>query len=107
RAQIADIQQQGIASEELARAKAQLIAAQIYKLDSVFGQAMEIGQLEAIGIPHTQNQRIIDKLQAVSADEVQAAARKYLQDEQLTVAELDPQALPASGRPRPTLPSRH
>ncbi len=107
RAQIADIQQQGIASEELARAKAQLIASQIYKLDSVFGQAMEIGQLEAIGIPHTQNQRIIDKLQAVSADEVQAAARKYLQDEQLTVAELDPQALPASGRPRPSLPTRH
>ncbi|HQO28068.1 MAG TPA: pitrilysin family protein [Accumulibacter sp.] len=107
RAQIADIQQQGIASEELARAKAQLIASQIYKLDSVFGQAMEIGQIEAIGIPHTQNQRIIDKLQAVSADEVQAAARKYLQDEQLTVAELDPQALPASGRPRPSLPTRH
>ncbi len=107
RAQIADIQQQGIAGEELTRAKAQLIASQIYKLDSVFGQAMEIGQLEAIGIPHTQNQRIIDKLQAVSADEVQAAARKYLQDEQLTVAELDPQALPASGRPRPSLPTRH
>lgn len=107
RAQIAGIQQQGIASEELARAKAQLIASQIYKLDSVFGQAMEIGQLEAIGIPHAQNRRIIDKLQAVSADEVQAVARKYLQDEQLTVAELDPQALPANGRPRPTLPTRH
>ena len=107
RAQIAEIQQQGVAREELERAKAQLIAAQIYKLDSIFAQAMEIGQLEAIGIPHAQNRRIIEKLQAVTAEEVQAVARKYFRDEQLTIAELDPQPLPAGGRPRPGVATRH
>jgi zinc protease len=49
RAEIAAVQEQGVRPDELARAKAQLIAGQIYKLDSMFAQAMEIGQMEAAG----------------------------------------------------------
>ncbi len=105
RAEIADVQQKGIADDELARAKTQVVAGQIYKLDSMFAQAMEIGQLESVGISHAQNRRIIEKLQAVSAEQVQAVARKYFRDEQLTVAELDPQALPKT--PRPATALRH
>lgn len=105
RAEIAEIQQKGIADDELARARTQVVAGQIYKLDSMFAQAMEIGQLESVGISHAKNRRIIEKLQAVSAEQVQAVARKYFRDEQLTVAELDPQAL--SKNPRPTTAIRH
>jgi zinc protease len=47
----------GRGADELARAKAQLIAGQIYKLDSMFAQAMEIGQLESVGIPYTMKRR--------------------------------------------------
>ena len=75
-------------------AKAQLIASQVYKLDSMFAQAMEIGQLESAGISYTMNRRMIEKLQAVTAEQVQAVARKYFREELLTVAELDPQPLP-------------
>ncbi len=107
RAEIAAVQAQGVAPDELARAKAQLIAGQIYKLDSMFAQAMEIGQLESAGIPHTRNRRMIDRLQAVTAEQIQAVARKYFGDEQLTVAELDPQPLPPAPRPRSPLASRH
>jgi zinc protease len=107
RAEIAAVQEQGVAPDELARAKAQLIAGQIYKLDSMFAQAMEIGQLESAGIPHTRNRRMIDRLQAVTAEQIQAVARKYFGDEQLTVAELDPQPLPPAPRPRSPLASRH
>jgi len=39
RAEIADVQQKGIADDELARAKTQVVAGQIYKLDSMFAQA--------------------------------------------------------------------
>lgn len=99
------VQQHGVAAEELARAKAQLIAAQIYKLDSMFAQAMEIGQLESAGIPHAKSRRLIEKLQEVTAEQIQAVAAKYFRDEQLTVAELDPQALPQAARPRS--PSAH
>ena len=106
RAELAQIQKDGVSAEELTRAKAQLVARQIYKLDSMFGQAMEIGQLESAGIPHRLKQRMIEKLQAVSAAQVQAVAQKYLRDDILTVAELDPQPLPQTQRPRAAAP-RH
>ena len=96
RAEIARIAEDGVAPDELARARAQLVAGQVYKLDSMFAQAMEIGQLEAVGIPHRQGRRIIEKFQAVTAEAVQAVARKYFVDERLTVAELDP--LPSAQR---------
>jgi zinc protease len=106
RAEIARIVESGVSEEELARARAQLIASQVYKLDSMFAQAMEIGQLEAVGIPHAAGKRMIEKLQAVTAASVQAVAARYLVDERLTVAELDPQPLPKAP-PRPAVPSRH
>ena len=90
RAEIARIAEDGVAPDELARARAQLVAGQVYKLDSMFAQAMEIGQLEAVGIANGHGKRIIEKFQAVTAEAVQAVARKYFVDERLTVAELDP-----------------
>ena len=106
RAELARIQQDGVADDELARAKAQLVAGQIYKLDSMFAQAMEIGQMEAVGFSHKLDRRMIEKLQAVTAEQVQAVARKYFRDDQLTVAELDPQPLPQAPRQRSAVP-RH
>ena len=76
RAEIARVATSGVSAEELARAKAQLIAGQVYKLDSMFAQAMEIGQLESVGIPYTADKRMIEKLQAVTAAQVQAVAEK-------------------------------
>ena len=106
RAEIARVVKDGVSEEELARAKAQLVAGQVYKLDSMFAQAMEIGQLEAVGIPYTADRRMVEKLQAVTAAQVQAVAARYLADDQLTVAELDPQPLPGAPR-RPAGTSRH
>ena len=98
RAEIARIVAEGVAPEELARARAQLVANQIYKLDSMFAQAMEIGQLEMADIPYAAEKRIIQKLQAVTAEAVRDVARRYFVDDRLTVAELDPQPLPDSPR---------
>jgi zinc protease len=106
RSEIERVAKEGVAPEELARAKAQLIAGQTYKLDSMFAQAMEIGQLEAVGIPYQKSNRMIEKLQAVTADQVRNMARKYFQDDQLTVGELDPQPLPKSPR-APAVQLRH
>ena len=96
RAELARVEKEGVTAEELARAKAQLVASQTYKLDSMFAQAMEIGQLESAGISYQLDTRMIEKLQAVTAEQVQAVAQKYFRDDALTVAELDPQALPQS-----------
>ncbi|MDB5775145.1 MAG: peptidase [Herbaspirillum sp.] len=102
RAEVTRIADEGISDAELARVKTQLVAAQIYKRDSIFGQAMEIGMLEMTGISYRNIDRILDKLKAVTPQQVQAVAKKYFGDDQLTVATLAP--LPLSGEPRPPPP---
>jgi zinc protease len=90
RAEVDRIATEGVSDRELQRVKAQLIAAQVYKRDSIFGQAMEIGSMEMSGISHKLADRIIDKLKAVTAQQVQAVAKKYFGDDELTVATLVP-----------------
>ena len=106
RAEIARIQKEGVSEPELKRARAQLVAAEVYKLDSMFGQAMEIGQIESAGLPYQKLDRMLEKLQKVSAAEVQAVARKYFTDDTLTIGVLEPQ--PLDGKPRrPSAAPRH
>ena len=106
RAEIARVQKDGVSEQELKRAKAQLLAGQVYKLDSMFGQAMEIGQIESAGLPYQQVDRMLEKLQKVTAAEVQAVAKKYFNDDALTIGLLDPQ--PLDGKPRrPAVATRH
>ncbi len=83
----------GVSEEELKRVRAQVTAAEVYKLDSVFFQAMQIGQMESIGLTYQDIPLMLKKLQAVTAQQVQDVAREILQDDQLTVAILDPQPL--------------
>ena len=62
----------------------------IYELDSTFYQAMKIGQLEAAGLDWRLADEYVDRINAVTAEQVQAVARKYLVEKYLTVAVLDP-----------------
>jgi zinc protease len=91
RNELEDIKENGITEQELQRVKAQVIAADVYQRDSMFYQAMLIGQLEGVGLSWRVLQQYPAKLQAVTAEQVQAVARKYLDDDKLTVGVLDPQ----------------
>jgi zinc protease len=93
REQLEKVKQEGVTAEELQRVKAQVIAAHVYQRDSMFYQAMQIGQLETVGLSYKTLETRLAKLKAVTADQVQAVARKYLTDDNLTVATLDPQPL--------------
>jgi zinc protease len=90
RAEVERIAREGVSEAELKRVKAQLIAGQIYKRDSIFGQAMEIGVMEMSGLSHRDIDRIIEKVSAVTSEQVQAVARQYFNDDHLTVATLVP-----------------
>ncbi len=79
-------------AKELQRAKIQYTASQIYKSDSLFGQAMEIGMDEAMGLPWQSFEQRLQYLQQVSEDEVKAVAKKYLVDNTLTVGVLIPES---------------
>ena len=98
RQQIALLVKDGVSEEELKRVKAQVTAGEVYKLDSVFYQAMQIGQMESIGLGHKAIPVMLQKLQEVTAQQVQDVAREFFQDDNLSVAVLDPQ--PISGKPR-------
>jgi len=84
----------------LQRVKAQVTAAQVYARDSVYYQALRIGMLQTIGLPYDSSDLQVKKLQEVSAAQVREVARKYLVDDNLTVAVLDPQRV-ATGAPAP------
>lgn len=96
REQLDIIKTQKPGEKELDRVKAQVVAAQVYKQDSTFYQAMEVGMLDAIGLPWTIKDEYVNKILAVTAEQVQQVANKYLRDERLTVAELEP--LPIVGK---------
>jgi len=90
---IDDIAKNGIKPEELERVKIAVTSSQIYKRDSVFGQAMEIGSAEIVGTSWKKIDLMTDKIQAVTADQVKAVASKYFMDDHLTVGILDPQPI--------------
>ncbi len=107
RAEIARIQDEGVTAEELKRVKTQTIAAQVYKRDSLMAQAMEIGHSEASGVNWRDIDKLLDKIRSVTAEEVQAVAKKYFGDDTLTVAVLDPQPIDATAKKKPAIATRH
>ena len=107
RAEIARIQQDGIDEAELARVKAQVIAADVYQRDSLFSQAMQLGEYVTAGLPPDALAGRVDKLRAVTAEEVQAVARKWLTDDRLSVAVLEPQPLDTRTPRAPVRGLRH
>jgi zinc protease len=90
RQQIKRLQEQPVTQQELDRVITQVVAAKVYELDSVFYQAMQIGMLETIGHDWRLLDRYTDNLRAVTAEQVQQVARRYLTDDNLYVAVLNP-----------------
>lgn len=99
---------EGVSEEELDRVKAQVVAAQVFARDSMFAQARQIGALEAIGLPHRLIDLQVERLRAVTAEQVQQVAQRYFNDDDaLTVAVLDPQPLDGKRPARPPGGLRH
>jgi len=88
--QVNKVATEGVSEAELARVKAQLIASQVYKRDSLFGQAMEIGQNLMLGFEVADIDRMIEQIKTVTAQEVQYAAQTFFDPDQLTVGTLFP-----------------
>jgi len=91
REQVARLQTSLATQDELDRIKAQVVASKVYELDSVFYQGMQVGTLETVGLNHNQLDEYVERVRAVTPEQVQAVAKKYLIDEGLTVAVLEPE----------------
>jgi zinc protease len=98
-AQIEKIKTEGVTQQELDRVKAAVIASDVYQRDSMFYQAMQIGQLEAMGYSWHLLKTYPEKIKAVTSDQIQAVAKKYFVKDNMTVATLDPQPIDPNAKP--------
>ena len=93
--QIERLKTELVTQQELDRIKAQVVANAVYELDSVFYQAMQIGQLETVGLGWRRADEYVERVRQITAEQVREVARKYFVDNGLTVAVLEPQSLAA------------
>jgi zinc protease len=95
RAQIVELKNERVSEEELQRIKAQVVSSDVYERDSAFYQGMILGTFETVGLGWRTAEEYVDRISSISAEQVQAVARKYLIDDTATVAVLEP--LPMNG----------
>ena len=108
RAEVVRVARDGITEAELNRVKTQWVAGEVYKRDSVMYQARELGTNWIEGFALDADERLIARLRAVTAGQVQAVAAKYFGDDQLTVGILRPQPIDTNRKPRTPPPGfRH
>lgn len=91
--EIAKLQIKLVDNDELQRVKAQVSAEAIYERDSNFYQAMQIGLLETVGLGWQKADEYVPKINRVTAEQVRSVARKYLIEDHLNVAYLEPQPI--------------
>ncbi len=93
--EITKLQIKLVDNDELQRIKAQVLAKAVYERDSNFYQAMQLGMLETVGLSWKVVDEYVDKVNQVTAEQVRDVARKYLIEDKLSVAYLEP--LPING----------
>ncbi len=88
--QVKQLQTTLVTKEELARIKAQLIANKVYGKDSIENQATEIGSLEAVNLSWHEADQYIKHVEAITPQQIQSVAKKYLVKNRLTIGILQP-----------------
>lgn len=91
-AAVAEVAAQGVTEQELRRMRNQYAASEVFKRDSLMGQAQEIGQLWALGLPQDAMAQILRRLEQVTPAQVQSVAQRYFPDQVLTIGTLTPEA---------------
>lgn len=86
---MAAVARDGVDEAALQRVRMQMMASRLYRADSVFEQAEEVGRLAMLGFG--EDARAIDaRLAAVTAAQVQSVAQRYFKPDTMTVALLVP-----------------
>lgn len=89
--QLKQLQETPPSSAELARVRAQVIAAQVYAQDSITQQATQIGQLESVGLSWRLQDSDLAALEAVTPADIQAAAQQFFSQSRLSTVYIHPQ----------------
>ena len=95
-AEVRGLQEAPVTEAELERARAQAVAQAVYARDSLRHRSHMIGMLETVGLGWEVERELADRYREVTAEQVQAVARRYLVDDRRTTVAVRPQ--PAAGR---------
>ncbi len=91
-AQLEELKTKPISDEELQKAKNQVEAAFIFGQDSIFYQAMKIGQLETIGVDHKLYlDQFVSRIRGVTKQDIMRVAQDYFTARNRTVVTLIPE----------------
>ncbi len=93
--EIERLRDEPIDASELQRVQARVIAQEIFRRDSIRSQAFELGMLQTVGLGWEVADEYVDRIRAVTAQDVQRVVGEYLVPERRTVGILDP--LPIGG----------
>ena len=86
-----------VTTEELERVKAQVLASEIYQRDSVQHMAITLGSLETTGLGWELMDEYEEQILAITPEQIQQVAKKYLNEDQMTFARLEPQSMTPGG----------
>ncbi len=92
------IAREGVNPAELQRVKTQWMASEVYKLDSVMGQAQELGSYWINGLPLDAGERIVAQLRTVTPEQVRSVAQRYFTDRTLNTGVLLPETVASEVR---------
>ena len=92
--EVRQLREEAVSRDELERVKAQVVAQNVYQRDSMFYQAMQIGMAETVGLGWQTVDDYVNRISAVTPEQVQEVARKYLIEDHLNIAHLEPLPLP-------------
>ncbi|MFW5443495.1 MAG: M16 family metallopeptidase [Methylococcaceae bacterium] len=105
--EIYNLKSELVSEQELQRVKAQVLASAVYERDSNFYQAMQLGMLETVGLGWEKVDEYVAKINEITAEQVRDAARKYLLEDKLNIAYLDPQPISKQKRKSSIAGGRH
>jgi len=88
--EIEQIQAAPPTEQELQRAKNQVEASYVFGQDSIFRQAMLLGQAESVGAGWRHVEQFLTRIRSVTAEDVQQVARRYFVEDARTVGILIP-----------------
>ncbi len=87
------LKKEKVTEEELKRVKAQVVASEVFERDSIEHIASTLGSLESTGLGYQLMDEFVPEILKVTAEQIQQVAKKYLIEDQLTIARLEPQPL--------------